>query len=294
MSDIAVPSWFGEAIEAPSTSHHLQVDGCRVHYRTWGERRRPGLLLVHGGAAHNHWWDFIAPLLTDHYFVVAPDLSGHGDSEWRQRYPRRGWADELLAVIEDVGFDAPPAYIGHSMGGLVGIVMAAVHGQHLAGAVIIDAPVRPHDPEDARRQRGQAFRNPKVYPDRETAIASFRLVPPQPCDNDFIVRHIAAHSLRPVEGGFTWKFDPSVFTLSQREPMEQHLQEARCRLSLIIGQKSVVVPPPVAAHMHALTGPGTPLVEIPEAYHHLLLDQPLPFVAALRTQLADWGHDAGA
>jgi pimeloyl-ACP methyl ester carboxylesterase len=33
-----------------------------------------------------------------------------------------------------------------------------------------------------------------------------------------------------------------------------------------------------------------PVVEIPEAHHHLILDQPLAFVAALRTLLADWEH----
>ena len=45
---------------------------------------RPGLLLVHGNAAHAYWWSFIAPLLARDYNVAAMDLSGMGDSGWRE------------------------------------------------------------------------------------------------------------------------------------------------------------------------------------------------------------------
>jgi pimeloyl-ACP methyl ester carboxylesterase len=44
----------------------------------------------------------------------------------------------------------------------------------------------------------------------------------------------------------------------------------------------------MASYTHSLMGPGAPLVVIPAAHHHLILDQPLAFVAALRTQLESW------
>lgn len=287
------PEWFTRALELHATEHSVTHEGCELRYRCWGVPDRPALLLVHGGAAHNHWWDFIAPLLTDRYYVVAPDLSGHGQSEWRAEYPRRLWAGELLAVVEALGLPSPPVVVGHSMGGLVTIVAAALHGERLAGAVIVDAPVRPHDPEAARARRGEVFRNPKTYPDRQRAIESFRLVPSQPCDNRFIVRHIAEHSLREVEGGVTWKFDPAVFTMTRREPMGDHLQGARCRLSLMVGEHSTVVTPAIAGHMAELLGGRAPLLTLPNAHHHLLLDQPLAFVEALRGQFSAWEFGAG-
>ena len=72
--------------------------------------------------------------------------------------------------------------------------------------------------------------------------------------------------------------------------MREQLLAARCRLALFRGEESAVVAPDTAAYMSELLGPGAPVVSIPGARHHLLLDQPLAFVAALRTLLLDWGH----
>ena len=64
----------------------------------------------------------------------------------------------------------------------------------------------------------------------------------------------------------------------------------RCRVALLRGALSVIVPPETGEYMYELLNRNTPLVEIPQAYHHLILDQPLAFIAALRALLADWEH----
>ncbi len=64
----------------------------------------------------------------------------------------------------------------------------------------------------------------------------------------------------------------------------------KCRVAVLRGEHSVVVPPDTAAYMYELMGRVSPVVTIPEAHHHMLLDQPLSFVTALRTLLADWEH----
>jgi pimeloyl-ACP methyl ester carboxylesterase len=284
------PAWFREALAAPRTDHFVDVAGCPIHYVRWGHGVKPGLILVHGGAAHTEWWSFLAPLLTRQYDVVALDLSGHGESGRRAEYPRRLWADEVLGVIGDARFAGAPVLVGHSMGGLVGIVTASVYGEALAGAVIVDAPVRKPDPESQEGGAGRSFRNPKVYPTLEAALAHFRLVPEQPCDNGFILDHIARTSLRRVPGGFTWKFDPRVFTRFSLDKMSDFLASTRCRVALLRGEKSVVVPPETGEYMYELLNRSAPLVEIPEAHHHLILDQPLAFIAAVRALLADWEH----
>ena len=193
---IEAPAWFRQALAAPRTDHFVEVAGCPIHYLRWGDGAKPGLILVHGGAAHAQWWSFLAPLLTRQYDVVALDLSGHGDSGRRAEYPRRQWADEVMAVIADARFVGAPVLVGHSMGGLVSIVAASLYGDALAGAIIVDAPVRKPDPESQEGEAGKSFRNPKIYPTLEKAIAHFRLVPPQPCENAFIIDHIARTSLR--------------------------------------------------------------------------------------------------
>jgi pimeloyl-ACP methyl ester carboxylesterase len=286
----AVPAWFAKALEAPFTEHEIEVLGTHVHYLRWGDAKNPGLVLVHGGAAHAHWWSFLAPLLVQHYSVVAIDLSGHGDSGRRELYPRRTWAEEVMAVARAADFVGPPILVGHSMGGLVSIVAAALHGDALAGAIIVDAPVRKPDPESQEGERGRSFKNPKTYPDKQTAREHFRLVPTQPCENGFILDYISEKSLKHVEGGVTWKFDPIVFVPAQREAMHEHLANVRCRVALLRGEHSYVVPPETGEYMYQLLHRNAPLVEIPDAHHHLIIDQPLAFIAALRALLADWEH----
>jgi pimeloyl-ACP methyl ester carboxylesterase len=284
------PTWFRDALAAPRSDHRIDVEGASIHYLRWGTGGKPGLVLVHGGAAHAEWWSFLAPLLTRHYDVVALDLSGHGDSDRREEYPRRIWADEIRALITDARFPGPPVLVGHSMGGLVITVAASVYGEELAGAILVDAPVRRPDPESEAGGGGRNFGKPKVYPTLPDAMAHFRLIPPQPNENPYILEHLARTSLRQVEGGWRWKFDPAVFVKFSREKMSDYLASTRCRVAMIRGERSIVVPPETGEYMYELLSRTAPLIEIPEAHHHLILDQPLAFIAALRALLADWEH----
>jgi pimeloyl-ACP methyl ester carboxylesterase len=283
------PHWFSDAVEAPRESRRVDVEGCPINSLRWGDAGRPGVVFVHGGAAHAHWWSFIAPLLTSDYRVAAIDLSGHGDSGRRDLYPRELWAQEVMAVAADAEIEGKPIIVGHSMGGFVTIQTAAEHGDHLAGAVVLDSPVRRPDPEAEEGARGKAFRNPKLYPDVDTALEHYRLVPGQPCENQFILDHIARHSLREVEGGFTWKFDPSVFRRITPRAAHEILPKVRCRVALFFAQFGLVTPD-IGEYMYELLDRNAPVVEIPQCYHHMMLDQPLAIVAALRALLADWEH----
>src|SRR5689334_5059735 len=92
------PHWFTETVAIKPESGFVEVAGAKIHYLRWGDRSRPGLLLVHGNAAHAHWWDFIAPFLARDYNVAAMDLSGMGDSDWRQGYAMELFVQEQMAV----------------------------------------------------------------------------------------------------------------------------------------------------------------------------------------------------
>ena len=97
------PDWFRWATSRPHQSQFVTVAGCRIHYLVWArEPGRPGergLLFVHGGGAHSHWWSYIAPYFTRDFRVAAIDLSGMGDSGWRAHYNSQLRAEEIRAVI---------------------------------------------------------------------------------------------------------------------------------------------------------------------------------------------------
>ena len=283
------PEWYRRALATPRESRHLTVQGCRIHYLRWGERGRPGLVLVHGGAAHAEWWAHVAPLLAGEYSVVAIDLSGHGDSGWREHYPREVWSDEILAVADDAEFDGAPILIGHSMGGLISILTAARHGDRLAGCVILDSPVTRPDPEAQEGAYGRSFKEPRSYPSADEALDHYRLVPDQPWVHPFIMERVARTSLRENADGFGWRFDFKVFQRITPQAIREHLPRVSCRVALFRAENGLVTAD-IGAYMFELMHRNAPVVEIPEAYHHIMLDQPLSLVAALRALLADWEH----
>lgn len=63
-------------------SRTYESHSLRLHYADWGNESAPPLILVHGGRDHCRSWDVIARSLQPHFHVLAPDLRGHGDSDW--------------------------------------------------------------------------------------------------------------------------------------------------------------------------------------------------------------------
>jgi len=279
-------TWFDAALAAPVAVDAIDVDSTLISYRSWGGDTRSGLVLVHGGAAHARWWDHIGPLLASDRRVVALDLSGHGDSGRRDRYSLDGWAHEVMAVAAAAGLTEPPVIAGHSMGGFVALRAAGLFGAELEGIAVIDSPVRDLTPEEQAAREERAFGPLRVYPTREAVMARFRPIPDQPTV-PYIREHVAATSIRPVEGGWTWKFDPAVFGRTGG-PLTL-LRQLDCRVALFFAEHGIV-PPDTTELMYDKLGQRAPVIEIPAASHHVMLDQPIALVTGIRTLLSDWDH----
>ena len=275
------PSWFRRALAAAPEHRNVDVEGARVHYRVWGRPGLPGLVLVHGGAAHSGWWDHVAPQLDSHR-VVALDLTGHGDSDHRQGYDMRQWAREVVTVAaaEDLG---RPVVVGHSMGGWVAITTGVEHSDLVSAVAYIDSPLNDQPPEEARLAER---RRPKpVYPTEAAALDRFRTLPAQDLVLPYVREHVARESLRRVEGGWTWKFDPRFF--GRRVLLREMLPQLGSPVALFRCDHGLVSPA-MAAEMARLAPGPLPVVDIPDAGHHPMLDQPLPLVTALRMLVQQW------
>jgi pimeloyl-ACP methyl ester carboxylesterase len=286
------PDWFERALSVPWTDERVEVDGAAVHYLAWGERGRRGLVFVHGGGAHAHWWTHIAASFARQFRVLAIDLSGHGDSHHRDEYQLEQWTREVMAVAADGGIDGHPVVIGHSMGGFVTIATAALHNEELTGVIVCDSPVMREDPEVGAYRLREAFGRPRTYPTVEEAMERFRTVPEQAHYLDYVMDHVARRSLKSVDGGWQWKFDRRVFAQfggKIRSSALPYLPQVRCRFALLRSENGLVTED-IGASMYEQLGRVAPVIEIPEAGHHAMLDQPLILLTAIRTLLEDWDH----
>lgn len=295
------PEWFNKALADAPEVCWTEVEGAKIHYLRWGDRSKPGLLLCHGNGAHAHWWDFIAPYFAKDWNVAALTFSGMGESDWRERYDMDTFAAEQIAVCDAAGMfehAQKPTIVAHSFGGFVTIVAGADYGDRLNGTVLLDSPVNPPERRKNRPKGSDLVRPTRVYPSLEDALSRFRLAPSQPCENHYAIDHIARHSLREAvdkdgKSGWTWKFDPAIWRRfeARREP-EDLLRATKCRIAVFFGADSAIIHPETEPHMQELLGHQVPFISIPEARHHLMLDQPLATVSALRTLLGEWRHSS--
>ena len=287
-----VPGWFARAVEVPFVSRKVTVAGCAIHYLAWGDdESKPGLVLVHGNGAHAHWWSFLAPFFLEDYRVVAIDLSGAGDSDHRGHYTPEQFADEVLAVTRDAGFGTDTVVVGHSFGGFITLKTGLIYPEELSGIVLVDSAVRPPDFKWERDPRRSPIKPKRVYPTFEQAHERFCLMPPQDCKNQYILDYIGRHSLRQIDSGWTWKFDDGMFRKFEfGENMHEELARLQCRVGVIYGEDSYLFSQDIADFMFKVLDESVPFIAIPEAQHHLFLDQPLAFVSALRALLAEWRH----
>jgi len=288
--------WFRAALATEAESRFVEVDGCPIHYRIWPEAgcARRGMLFVHGSAAHARWWDHIAPSFVKDHAVAALDLAGMGDSGRRPRYSIHGFASEIAAVLRDAGFLSPqrprPVVVAHSFGGFATAHLALASPETIGGFVIVDSHLAV--PDHLRIPAHSPFTTVvRTYATEEEALARFRLIPAQPVPDAHILDHITRHSLRRTDDGWTWKFEgiqlseDNVGTAMFRE-MGRHLRDIRTPAALIYGERSVLVGPAIARHIAVSFPSPIPLVEIPNGHHHLMLDQPLALIGAIRGLLA--------
>jgi pimeloyl-ACP methyl ester carboxylesterase len=286
-----VPDWFREALANRPLSRRVTVMDCPIHYLRWGPEAsdKPGILFLHGGGAHARWWSYIAPFFAEDRPVAAIDFSGMGDSRAREAYGGEFHVPEIAAVLADGGLGKRPLLVGHSFGGYMAMCHAHRYRDAVSGVVVVDSPLRPEDAEGDKSER--AYVKPKsVFPDFETIVGKFKVMPKQPNENPFLLDFIARNSVREENGGWCWKFDVAARGAAHfDEPLAEYLRNLSCRKALIYGAESAMVTPDAAAYMKTLFGPTDPVVCMPGAHHHLMLEQPLGLVAVLRSIFSGWG-----
>jgi pimeloyl-ACP methyl ester carboxylesterase len=282
------PAWFLSALKNPGQSAFVMANGVRLHSLGWAldDASKPLLLLMHGFRSHAHWWDWTAPYLATHYRVVAPDLSGMGDSAHRQSYEPDTFAEDVIGYLDAMGL--PPAVgIGHSYGGSTLLRACVKRPDLFSRLILLDTCLTFQEEATAPQTLPRPVKN-TCYPSLETAMARFVLRPRQPSRLGYLLQHIARHSARQDDGGWRWKFDPAVYPFDKfRCDADALLARVQRPVDYIRAECSSVVNPARAqtiARLLPQTG-GKGVIEIPDTHHHMMLDQPIALIATLRAML---------
>lgn len=297
-----LPGWFVDAMAVPREEGFVTVDGVSMHYFRWGNSAAPPVLMTHGFLSHARCFAFVAPFLARDYHVIAYDLSGMGDSDVRPNCDMAARGREMIGVAEALGLldhDQKPIVVAHSFGSAVALNALELAPATFGGAVICDMMVL--RPSELRRYWGDGRPSPgsgdphrphRRHPDFLSARERYVLSPPQPVGEPFLMDYMAYHALRREGTDWTWKFSPAVFERDNSHRLwldiGPRLVSAPGRKAIIHGEKSQLFTPDSHQYLRELGGKDIPIIAVPEARHHLMLDQPLAFIAALRAVIEEW------
>lgn len=144
-----------ESVASASTLREdtLGIGGLSLHYATWGQRTTPErvVVLIHGLTASSRSFVGLGPVLAAQgWYVIAPDLRGRGLSA----KPPHGYgipfhANDILSLCDALGFKTVHI-VGHSLGAVIGLYLAALYPSRVGKLVMIDAGgVIPPDTQQA-------------------------------------------------------------------------------------------------------------------------------------------------
>ncbi len=238
------------------TSHVYFSQRLRLHYVDWGNDGAPPLLLVHGGRDHCRNWDWVARALRVRYHILAPDLRGHGDSEWvyGSHYAMVDYVYDIAQLLHQKQL-FPITIIGHSLGGSITLQYAGVYPEHVKKVVSIEglgpppAMIRQRARHTARqRMRGwieegrrSSGRLPRRYPSLGDSVKRMQEANPHLSGEQAL--HLTIHGTHQNEDGtYSWKFDNYVRGgspyLFNSEEAESLWSEITCPVLLVRGGES--------------------------------------------------------
>jgi pimeloyl-ACP methyl ester carboxylesterase len=274
-------------------SRFVEAKGATIHYLHWPNPQHPPLVLIHGHAAHAHWWDAVVLYLRRDFDLYAIDLSGCGDSDHRPVYSYPLFTEEILSLCEDAQISSP-ILVGHSFGGSIARIACYLKPELAAKLLIVDSVLRPRETGNRARSSSPPKKHAsstRFYASTDQAIRRFRLRPPQAIRHPAYIEHIARHAIKETPQGARFKLDLQL--LAHLRPLDAHLDPAAMLAmldipkGLITGRHSVFFDPTTTEGEQNLLAAKTSFSPsswywVEDAAHHVLLDQPEQTAAVIR------------
>jgi len=169
----------------------------------WGDPGAPPVVCVHGLSAHGRRFRKLAEeRLARRFRVLAPDLRGHGGSEWEPPWTIATHVHDLLETVDDAGVHAAH-WIGHSFGGRLVLELAALDPDRINRAVLLDPAIQllPHVGFDF----AELARGDRAYDDPGQAVDE-RLESGVPTPREFLEEENREHLVQHADGKFRFRY----------------------------------------------------------------------------------------
>ncbi|MGQ0658375.1 MAG: alpha/beta fold hydrolase [Chromatiales bacterium] len=246
----------------------------RVHYTEWGDPENSRVLLcVHGLTRNGRDFDFLAERMQDVYRIVCPDLPGRGQSDWLSDptdYDYRVYAADMAILIARLNVPQVD-WLGTSMGGLLGMVVAAAPNSPVRRFVLND--IGPAIPEAAMTRIGAYVGKDERFADLCAAEEYVRATyGPFGALTNAQWQHLARHSVKQLpDGQYALHYDPAIGQAFRRIAGEALnlwgvWDAIRCPVLVLRGEQSDVLSPEMAQEMKR-RNPRAEVVEVRGAGH---------------------------
>jgi len=252
-----------------------------VHVTEWGDPRNPPLVMWHGLARTGRDFDELADALSDTYFVLCPDTIGRGLSSWSNN-PEAEYCIEYLTGIAVDLLDhyqiGRTAWIGTSMGGLIGMRMASGPLADRLTCLIIN-DIGPEIPQEAIDRILQYAAELPVFERMSEVENWLRTIyqPFGPASDEFWRRMVRSSVRRKDDGHFTIHYDPNIVMQFSKSAHELNSWDRYERISLpthmVWGQQSDILTAEIVTRMQAM-GPKPDVTRIEDCGHAPSLSRP--------------------
>jgi pimeloyl-ACP methyl ester carboxylesterase len=254
----------------------------RMHYTEWGAADNPKVLIcVHGLSRNCRDFDFLAGAMARDYRVICPDVAGRGDSEWLKVADDYGlplYVADMVTLIARLDVESVD-WVGSSMGGLIGMTLAAQLGNPVRRLVLND--VGPVITGASLQRIADYIGKAPKFPDLDAAEQYIRAVSASfgPL-TDSQWHHLTVHSLRrEPDGQYAMRYDPDIsapfrkMTAFVDTDLWAFYDQIRCPTLLIRGAQSDLLAAGTAHEMSG-RGPKAKLIEIEGVGHApMLMDE---------------------
>lgn len=269
---------------ATGTDHFVEANGVKLHYLDYGTAGRRPMLCVHGGAAHAHWYDFVAPGFMQDHHVLSLDLRGHGDSAWADQhtYTWQTHAADVNAFVEKLDL-RDFVLIGHSMGGMVSLVYSSTYPGRVGRLVVVDS-IMLMPLERVTRMRAYGATAPRAYETQDELVARYRLEGAEKqVAAPEVLRRMALYSgKQDTDGKWRHKADRRVYAnFSQIAGVPLWEKVKVPALVVRGGEDSTRFTAEAVAEVRA-RAPQVQVTAVPDSDHHVTLDNPRGFVKAVK------------